>query len=123
MPKIKYRATIKNSSESSIWEGLGILNNDQITHVNEGITTIVSFKANDIKIRRRTEEYDIELLLNKDCSSGTYKLLNNDVGLELEVKSIETTISKNHVFAKYSLKMQDEDMGIFTYEINYEVIK
>lgn len=123
MSKIKIETLLTNSNE-----------NDTLKHNLEGIkkrneliykedNTDVLIRIEDtVTIIRKSEGSELTLILDVTNETvGTYFI--KEVGnLEIKIKTNILKITNNSVYTEYELVINNEEIGLFTFEIGFEEI-
>lgn len=122
MPKINIRTMLHNETEEKFFnnEGVGILTNNKLKFIDQGVTVVLEFEDNKLFLNRRSEEYDIYMPfeLNKR-TTGIYNIKNLGA-LNLEVEATLIDISKNKIELAYHMIIDNSEVQKFTYVIEYE---
>ena len=124
MSKIRINSSIINEvdNKKTIIKTIGIKENNKISYNDNKVN--VTILINDNKIIMTKEEKEYILKLNFDCNNdtkGTY--LIEEIGtLEIEIKTKNLKITMNNVYIEYELKLGEEYLGIYKYNLEFEVI-
>lgn len=124
MSKIRINSSIINEvdNKKTIVKTIGIKENNKISYNDNKVN--VTILINDNKINMTREEKEYILKLNFDCNNdtkGTY--LIEEIGtLEIEIKTKNLKITMNNVYIEYELKLGEEYLGIYKYNLEFEVI-
>lgn len=126
MAKIKIKTSLNTINEMSANisnEIIGEKNNNEIIY-NEGeIKVIITILDNKITMSRINDDYVIkmEFILNS-ITEGIYDIKDVNAKFNLAVETNELTIKDGMIFVNYHLNLNNEDMGIFKFQLDYEVI-
>lgn len=126
MAKIKIKTSLNTINEMSANisnEIVGEMNNNEIIY-NEGeIKVIITIFDNKIMMSRINDDYVIkmEFILNS-ITDGVYDIKDVNTKFNLAVETNELTINDGMIFVNYHLNLNNEDMGIFKFQLDYEVI-
>lgn len=126
MAKIKIKTSLNTINEMSANinnEIVGEMNNNEIIY-NEGeIKVIITILDNKITMSRINDDYVIkmEFILNS-ITEGIYDIKDVNTKFNLAVETNELTINDGMIFVNYHLNLNNEDMGIFKFQLDYEVI-
>ena len=126
MAKIKIKTSLNTINEMSANinnEIVGEINNNEIIY-NEGeIKVIITILDNKITMSRINDDYVIkmEFILNS-ITEGIYDIKDVNTKFNLAVETNELTINDGMIFVNYHLNLNNEDMGIFKFQLDYEVI-
>lgn len=126
MAKIKIRTSLNTINEMSANisnEIIGEMNNNEIIY-NEGeIKVIITILDNKVTMSRINDDYVIkmEFILNS-ITEGIYDIKDVNTKFNLAVETNELTINEGMIFVNYHLNLNNEDMGIFKFQLDYEVI-
>lgn len=124
MVKIKINSSLKTNEDIVLGEFLGTFDENKIFYQEDNINVTILVEDNKIKMSRTTNDYVIELNFALDqITKGIYDIKNHNIKMDLEVKTNILEINNNKLFIEYELKLNDEDMGVFSFEIKYEVIQ
>lgn len=122
MPKINIKTMLHNVTEEKFFsnEGIGILLDNKLKFIDDGITVIIEFKDGNISINRSSDEYDIYMPfeLNRR-TTGIYNI--NSLGaLNLEVEASLIKIEDNKIELEYQMIIDNVEVQKFNYKIEYE---
>ena len=126
MAKIKIKTSLNTINEMSANisnEIVGEMNNNEIIY-NEGeIKVIITILDNKITMSRINDDYVIkmEFILNS-ITEGIYDIKDVNTKFNLAVETNELTINDGMIFVNYHLNLNNEDMGVFKFQLDYEVI-
>lgn len=126
MAKIKIKTSLNTINEMSANisnEIVGEINNNEIIY-NEGeIKVIITILDNKVTMSRINDDYVIkmEFILNS-ITEGIYDIKDVNTKFNLAVETNELTINDGMIFVNYHLNLNNEDMGIFKFQLDYEVI-
>ena len=126
MAKIKIKTSLNTINEMSANinnEIVGEMNNNEIIY-NEGeIKVIITILDDKIIMTRINDDYVIkmEFILNS-ITEGIYDIKDVNTKFNLAVETNELTINDGMIFVNYHLNLNNEDMGIFKFQLDYEVI-
>lgn len=126
MAKIKIKTSLNTINEMSANisnEIIGEMNNNEIIY-NEGeIKVIINILDNKVTMSRINDDYVIkmEFILNS-ITEGIYDIKDVNTKFNLAVETNELTINDGMIFVNYHLNLNNEDMGIFKFQLDYEVI-
>lgn len=126
MAKIKIKTSLNTINEISANinnEIFGEINNNEIIY-NEGeIKVIISILDDKITMSRINDDYVIRMEFIKDSiTEGLYDIKDVNAKFNLAVETNELTIEDGKIFINYHLNLNNEDMGIFKFKLDYEVI-
>lgn len=121
--KIKYELTVKGETESTIANSyIGKKEENQIAYKEGNIDVILLFEDRKIVMKRRTDEYEIELPFEENgVCEGKYYIPNMDLYLHLQVTTEKFVNKENEIFIIYKLLLNEEDLGEFDFKLEYEV--
>lgn len=126
MAKIKIKTSLNTINEMSANisnEIVGEINNNEIIY-NEGeIKVIITILDNKVTMSRINDDYVIkmEFILNS-ITEGIYDIKDVNTKFNLAVETNELTINDGMIFVNYHLNLNNEDMGVFKFQLDYEVI-
>lgn len=122
MSKINIKMKLKNKDTYLIKNCKGIINNNKITFVEDGIRVNISILDNAIKMIRTTDEYKITMEFQKFLTIvGKYDI--KDIGiLDLKTETRKLFIEDNKIYIEYILHIGKENLGLNVFEIEYEAI-
>lgn len=123
MSKIHIKTTI-----NSDLEGVTYLNTDGEYDRNEktisyidGNTKVIVTLDDKIKIKRKSCEYELELIFDEmNESISTYKIYEPEMILELKVNTTLIKVNKNDFYIEYILYINNEKSGIFSIKFEWE---
>lgn len=123
MKNIKIKSKLENLLENKVIENeyVGIIDDGNICYKDGNCDISIKLES-PLKIWRKCSEY--ELCLEFYDKKNSYCLYNiYSVGsLNLKVYTDYIDVDNQAVFIKYSIYWQNELMGKFVYQFNYEVI-
>lgn len=122
MSKIRLKTKLNNKENSFEKKINGILNNQVLTFYEGKIKVKIEIQNDKIKIIRSTDEYKITMDFQKFLTiEGKYDIKNIGI-LYLKTKTKELIIKDNKIYIEYILYINNEDLGLNIYEIEYEAI-
>ena len=122
MSKIRLKTKLNNKENSFEKKINGILNNQVLTFYEDKIKVKIEIQNAKIKIIRSTDEYKITMDFQKFLTiEGKYDIKNIGI-LDLKTKTKELIIKDNKIYIEYILYINNEDLGLNIYEIEYEAI-
>ena len=122
MSKIRLKTKLNNKENSFEKKINGILNNQVLTFYEDKIKVKIEIQNDRIKIIRSTDEYKITMDFQKFLTiEGKYDIKNIGI-LDLKTKTKELIIKDNKIYIEYILYINNEDLGLNIYEIEYEAI-
>lgn len=122
MSKIRLKTKLDNKENSFEKKINGILNNQILTFYEDKIKVKIEIQNDKIKIIRSTDEYKITMDFQKFLTiEGKYDIKNIGI-LDLKTKTKELIIKDNKIYIEYILYINNEDLGLNIYEIEYEAI-
>lgn len=122
MSKIRLKTKLNNKENSFKKKINGILNNQILTFYEDKIKVKIEIQNDKIKIIRSTDEYKITMDFQKFLTiEGKYDIKNIGI-LDLKTKTKELIIKDNKIYIEYILYINNEDLGLNIYEIEYEAI-
>jgi len=121
MEKIKiYSVLSNNDNETTTIEALADYDKEKNTlkYNEEDLKVEIQILGKKIKMRRKNEEYDLnlEFSLNKKIRC---KYIVNSVGLnlEIEVYTKKLEIEDNRIYVNYEIFNDNKSIGIFEYKL------
>lgn len=122
MPKINIKVMLHNITEDKFFsnELVGIITDNKIKYIDNGITVIVSFKADDIYLNRSCDEYNIHMpfVLNK-LTTGIYNI--EKLGsLNLDILTTHISIGDHKLEIHYNMIIDNIDVQKFNYIIEFK---
>ena len=122
MSKIRLKTKLNNKENSFEKKINGIFNNQVLTFYEDKIKVKIEIQNDKIKIIRSTDEYKITMDFQKFLTiEGKYDIKNIGI-LDLKTKTKELIIKDNKIYIEYILYINNEDLGLNIYEIEYEAI-
>ena len=122
MSKIRLKTKLNNKENSFEKKINGILNNQVLTFYEDKIKVKIEIQNDKIKKIRSTDEYKITMDFQKFLTiEGKYDIKNIGI-LDLKTKTKELIIKDNKIYIEYILYINNEDLGLNIYEIEYEAI-
>lgn len=122
MAKVEIHSKLINRDGEFIFDGLGILKDDYLTYIDNGVSVKIKFDKEKIIIIRETSEYIITLeFRNEMVTKGNYyiKELNNNINIDINTRQLN--IKKWSIVIDYCVILGGEDLGTNLFEIRYEV--
>lgn len=124
MAKIKINSSLKTNEGTVLKELVGLFQDNKIVYQEDNIDVTILIGDNTIKMNRAAADYLIEINFASDqTTKGIYDIKSHKINMDLEVKTNILKINSNTIFIEYELKLNNEDMGVFSFEIKYEVIQ
>lgn len=117
MSKISLKVLLKEKNNILINEKYNGIISDNIIKYQDKETKNI-FNLNEETLKRINKDYEINL--NFKEKNGIYKL--NNLELLIQLKIIKKERKNNNYSICYELFIEKENIGLFNYEINYEVI-
>ena len=122
MSKIRLKTKLNNKENSFEKKINGILNNQILTFYEDKIKVKIEIQNDKVKIIRSTDEYKITMDFQKFLTiEGKYDIKNIGI-LDLKTKTKELIIKDNKIYIEKILYINNEDLGLNIYEIEYEAI-
>lgn len=102
----------------------GLYHDNQIIYNDGNIKVTLLLKSNKIEMKRITKEYEIRMFfdINQE-TKGTYNILDLNLVMDLFVTTKKLEIKDNTIVIVYSLKINDEFIGNYDLQLEYEVLK
>ena len=118
LTKIKIKANLKNKNENHKYEGKGIKNKNVITYNDQNVITKVIFD-NIITVERK-KDYFLKIYFKEGINlEGEY--ITNYGKLKVDVYTKKLNIEKNNLKVIYDLKINNEYIDTFTYNLKYSI--
>lgn len=126
MAKINIKTSLNTINEMSANinnEIIGEITDKKLIY-NEGeIKVIIEIFDDQIIMSRINDDYIIKMLFIKNSiTEGLYDIKDIDVKFNLAVETNELIIEEGRIYIDYHLNLNNEDMGVFHFQLNYEVI-
>lgn len=126
MAKIRIKTSLNTINEMSANitnEIVGEKNDNEIIY-NEGeIKVIINILDNKVKMSRINEDYTIKMeFVKNSITDGLYDIKDVNSKFNLAVETNELKIEDGMIFVNYHLNLNNEDMGVFKFQLDYEVI-
>ena len=100
----------------------GIKTNDKIVYKENDINVTILLDNNKIEMKRRTDDYIIELMfLDSKATSGNYHLIEYKNSINLNIETLSSSNQDNKIILDYNLSMAEEFIGHFTFSLEFEV--
>lgn len=100
----------------------GIKTNDKIVYKENDINVTILLDNNKIEMKRRTDDYIIELMfLDGKATSGNYHLIEYKNSINLNIETLSSSNQDNKIILDYNLSMAEEFIGHFTFSLEFEV--
>jgi hypothetical protein len=123
MKKIKLNSILTNSeNETTSVETTGDydVENNKIIYKEEELEIIVTILKDCVKMNRRNEDYDLNLEFNlSEKQKCKYKVKSVGLDIELIVDTKKLEIKDNYIYAEYSLKNDEVNIGTFEYKLMF----
>jgi uncharacterized beta-barrel protein YwiB (DUF1934 family) len=113
---------INNLNEEAIVDidGEYIENENKISYYEKNILVTISI-GDKVIVERFHTDYKIKLIFKENEKNITqYEIFNPKMIFDLEVETLSLEKKVNSLYIKYRLKLNNEDMGLFIFEINFE---
>jgi len=123
MSKIRINSTLINltEKEKTIYEGLGIKNNNKIQYKDNNIIVTLDLK-DEIILKRKSKEYEIIMKFKENTSKGIYNIFEFNSNIPLEIVTKKIIKEENKISIEYKLYIDKQLIGDYIYELSYEVI-
>lgn len=126
MSKIRIKTSLNTINEMSANiqnEIVGELKENEIMY-NEGeIKVFINLYDEKISMSRINDDYVIKMdFVKNSITEGTYDIKDVNAKFNLAVETNELIIEDKKIFVDYHLNLNNEDMGVFKFELTYEVI-
>lgn len=126
MSKIKIKTSLNTINEMSANienEIVGEFNDNEIMYNEGDIKVFINIYDDKISMSRINDDYVIKMdFVNGSITEGTYDIKDVNAKFNLAVETNELVIEEKRLFVNYHLNLNNEDMGIFKFELTYEVI-
>lgn len=126
MSKIKIKTSLNTINEMSANiqnEIVGEFNDNEIMYNEGDIKVFINIYDDKISMSRINDDYIIKMdFVNGSITEGTYDIKDVNAKFNLAVETNELIIEDKKIFVNYHLNLNNEDMGIFKFELTYEVI-
>lgn len=123
MKKALVKSTIiDDEKQKTITEVIGSFDEEKnILHYQDGNVEVCVIIGPKIIIERSNNDYKFCLILELNAVHKTkYEIYNPKMELELEVNTKSLNQSSNSLFSQYKLAINNEEVGNFTLEIEWE---
>ena len=121
MKKIKiYSVLSNNDNETTTIEALADYDEEKkiIKYSEEDLKVEIQIFEEKIKMRRRNEEYDLNLEFNlTDKVRCKYQVDSIGLNLEVDVHTKKLEIEENRIYVNYELFNDNKSIGIFEYKL------
>ena len=126
MSKIKIKTSLNTINEMSANiqnEIVGEFNDNEIMYNEGDIKVFINIYDDKISMSRINDDYIIKMdFVNGSITEGTYDIKDVNAKFNLAVETNELIIEDKKIFVNYHLNLNNEDMGVFKFELTYEVI-
>ena len=126
MSKIKIKTSLNTINEMSANiknEIVGEFNDNEIMYNEGDIKVFINIYDDKLSMSRINDDYVIKMDFVKEIiTEGTYDIKDVNAKFNLAVETNELVIEEKRLFVNYHLNLNNEDMGIFKFELTYEVI-
>lgn len=126
MSKIKIKTSLNTINEMSANiqnEIVGEFNDNEIMYNEGDIKVFINLYDDKISMSRINDDYIIKMdFVNGSITEGTYDIKDVNAKFNLAVETNELIIEDKKIFVNYHLNLNNEDMGVFKFELTYEVI-
>lgn len=109
-----------SEEESMIFQGEVDLKKNILSYIDKDILVNIIL-GDTIIMKRKHPDYELELVFEKEQKrSSKYEIFNPKMSLEVETETIELVNDNNKIHIKYGLRLNNEDMGIFSVDFEME---
>lgn len=126
MSKIKIKTSLNTINEMSANiqnEIVGEFNDNEIMYNEGDIKVFINLYDDKISMSRINDDYIIKMdFVKGSITEGTYDIKDVSAKFNLAVETNELIIEDKKIFVNYHLNLNNEDMGVFKFELTYEVI-
>jgi hypothetical protein len=104
MAKRRIEVVLETENEKLNNNTLGIITDNTIKYNDNNIIVVVKYDNNRVVITRENDEYQLEMIFEKDKTiNGNYLLKENNVNLKLEILTKDLNIEENKIEITYIL--------------------
>lgn len=122
MPKIRIHSAVISPEETITKEAIGILQDNKIIYKEDNVDVTILIFDNKIRLSRVSEQYELNMEFIKDEEVPGNYIIEKNINIDLKTKTNILKIDKSNIIIEYELKLADEEIGRFNFEIKYEVI-
>lgn len=126
MAKIKIKTSLNTINEMSANisnEIIGEIDDKAIIYNEGDIKVIIEILEDKITMSRINDDYIIKMPFIRDSiTEGLYDIKDINAKFNLAVETNELIIEEGKIFIDYHLNLNNEDMGVFRFQLDYEVI-
>lgn len=103
-------------------ENVGIIHANKIIYYENDVKVTIILEENMVTLLRETNEYRLTLLFEKEKETmGKYQMKNFPMELDTQVKTLLLEQTEHSLRLKYHLTLGTEEIGDFTFLLEYEV--
>lgn len=122
MSKIKLSLKIKSPDIEEDKKISGIINNNRIVYTDNGIKTTIVL-AEPLYLSRENDDYKFEFYFDSNrITTGKYTLKMYNTSMPLKIRTLKQQYELHSLKLKYDLCMEEEECGIFEFNLKYEII-
>lgn len=124
MESIKVKTNIENKYEIVEYTSFGTINNNEIQYNEDGTDVTINIFEKNVTMIREKEDLLItfDFILN-EITSGKYYVYNPKIEMDLEIKTTHLEKNENNIRIVYDLKMNGQEMGIYKFYLEFEVLE
>lgn len=122
MLKIRIHSAVISPEETITKEAIGILQDNKIIYKEDNVDVTILIFDNKIRLSRVSEQYELNMEFIKDEEVPGNYIIEKNINIDLKTKTNILKIDKSNIIIEYELKLADEEIGRFNFEIKYEVI-
>ena len=124
MAKVSIKSFLHTEESEKKIECDGILTKEKLTFYDGDTLTSIEKKKEKWILKRKNKEYEIEipLILNQK-TKGSYHFFHFHKKLDLQIDTNMLEWGSLGIQIKYQLKIENENLGLFHYHIEFEVKK
>ncbi len=124
MAKIRLKTVLKDKEEEHTFSGFGILEENKISYIEDGVMTVLKKEGECIFFERKNSEYEISFpLILKEKTRGDYHFftISKNINLQIETNMLEW--DSLGVRFSYQIALGGVYMGQIHYHLEYEVLE
>lgn len=124
MESIKVKSIIENQYEIKEYTSFGTINETELKYVEDGTEVTLNISNDVVTMIREKDDLLItfKFILN-EITSGKYYIYNPKIEMDLEVKTLVLEKTDSTLRIVYDLKMNGEELGVYKFYLEYEVLK
>lgn len=124
MSKVVVKTSLVGNDSNHQVTSTGILTNQKMIYRESDLQVTIEWTNERVILKRNTKEYELEFCFELEKSTtGYHKMKTLPLCIDMKITTKELNIKDHSLTIVYELIYGGENLGEFTYHLDYEVIK